>query len=135
MLEGLVLIFTRAAHKALVVIAINPAHGKAIGRSGKPEDFQGIVLLPQQLDDTLILAGFLTADPMALIDNDQRIFIPELLQVRRDRLHTGEGHLMPVFLALQDRKSTRLNSSHVRISYAVFCLKKKNNLHAESVVV
>src|SRR5436305_2154312 len=27
----------------------------------------------------------------------------------------------------QDRKSTRLNSSHVRISYAVFCLKKKKN--------
>src|SRR3989442_11090996 len=26
-----------------------------------------------------------------------------------------------------DRKSTRLNSSHVRISYAVFCLKKKSN--------
>src|SRR3989442_2490350 len=28
---------------------------------------------------------------------------------------------------LRDRKSTRLNSSHVRISYAVFCLKKKNS--------
>src|SRR5690554_7522213 len=28
--------------------------------------------------------------------------------------------------AAVDRKSTRLNSSHVRISYAVFCLKKKN---------
>src|SRR5690625_5688641 len=28
---------------------------------------------------------------------------------------------------LEDRKSTRLNSSHVAISYAVFCLKKKNN--------
>src|SRR5690606_3136329 len=28
-----------------------------------------------------------------------------------------------------DRKSTRLNSSHVKISYAVFCLKKKNNLN------
>src|SRR5437660_7449688 len=27
--------------------------------------------------------------------------------------------------AIQDRKSTRLNSSHVAISYAVFCLKKK----------
>src|SRR5690625_5351208 len=27
----------------------------------------------------------------------------------------------------QDRKSTRLNSSHVAISYAVFCLKKKKN--------
>src|SRR5438067_8393766 len=29
-------------------------------------------------------------------------------------------------LRLEDRKSTRLNSSHVSISYAVFCLKKKN---------
>src|SRR5256885_9910927 len=28
----------------------------------------------------------------------------------------------------EDRKSTRLNSSHLVISYAVFCLKKKNNL-------
>src|SRR3712207_6892967 len=28
-----------------------------------------------------------------------------------------------------DRKSTRLNSSHANISYAVFCLKKKNNNH------
>src|SRR5207249_8273672 len=30
--------------------------------------------------------------------------------------------------AMTDRKSTRLNSSHVSISYAVFCLKKKKNL-------
>src|SRR3712207_9084218 len=30
-------------------------------------------------------------------------------------------------LGLADRKSTRLNSSHANISYAVFCLKKKNN--------
>src|SRR5438874_9225693 len=29
-----------------------------------------------------------------------------------------------------DRKSTRLNSSHVEISYAVFCLKKKKPAHA-----
>src|SRR3712207_8548745 len=28
---------------------------------------------------------------------------------------------------VEDRKSTRLNSSHANISYAVFCLKKKNN--------
>src|SRR3712207_7203242 len=31
-------------------------------------------------------------------------------------------------LVCQDRKSTRLNSSHANISYAVFCLKKKKNL-------
>src|SRR5690554_7060873 len=33
--------------------------------------------------------------------------------------------VMMVVTGLLDRKSTRLNSSHVRISYAVFCLKKK----------
>src|SRR5690606_40306560 len=32
----------------------------------------------------------------------------------------------PVHFSSPDRKSTRLNSSHVKISYAVFCLKKKN---------
>src|SRR3712207_7539450 len=32
-------------------------------------------------------------------------------------------------LGLSDRKSTRLNSSHANISYAVFCLKKKTLLH------
>src|SRR5437899_4459333 len=31
-----------------------------------------------------------------------------------------------IFTAGKDRKSTRLNSSHLGISYAVFCLKKKN---------
>src|SRR3712207_7377241 len=37
-------------------------------------------------------------------------------------------HLIPlVNTAHQDRKSTRLNSSHANISYAVFCLKKKKN--------
>src|SRR3712207_7508135 len=35
----------------------------------------------------------------------------------------------------RDRKSTRLNSSHANISYAVFCLKKKkvNNLHDQTL--
>src|SRR5437868_11451803 len=40
---------------------------------------------------------------------------------RRDRHRQGGDR--------PDRKSTRLNSSHVSISYAVFCLKKKNELH------
>src|SRR5438270_1840306 len=33
------------------------------------------------------------------------------------------------YLTCRDRKSTRLNSSHSQISYAVFCLKKKKNNH------
>src|SRR5690554_7062360 len=46
-----------------------------------------------------------------------------------DFLHRGHLALLHKLFAQvvqrQDRKSTRLNSSHVRISYAVFCLKKK----------
>src|SRR5699024_12556757 len=46
-------------------------------------------------------------------------------------LHHQGGHRHAVELGQArlalDRKSTRLNSSHVSISYAVFCLKKKNN--------
>src|SRR5690554_7031108 len=38
---------------------------------------------------------------------------------------TEIGRTLEVLLGGRDRKSTRLNSSHVRISYAVFCLKKK----------
>src|SRR3712207_8943914 len=59
--------------------------------------------------------------------------------IQADRLSTGQPHthsanLLPRFikaeanllrLPLLDRKSTRLNSSHANISYAVFCLKKK----------
>src|SRR2546430_6016200 len=41
------------------------------------------------------------------------------------RQHTANG---PLLVALQDRKSTRLNSSHSQISYAVFCLKKKTGV-------
>src|SRR2546430_11025603 len=36
------------------------------------------------------------------------------------------------FLRAVDRKSTRLNSSHSQISYAVFCLKKKNKIQLDS---
>src|SRR5699024_11550128 len=37
----------------------------------------------------------------------------------------------PILNAPQDRKSTRLNSSHVSISYAVFCLKKKKKTYIQ----
>src|SRR5690625_6172664 len=40
-------------------------------------------------------------------------------------LKIAEKANMPVRFLNRDRKSTRLNSSHVAISYAVFCLKKK----------
>src|SRR2546430_4905209 len=45
-----------------------------------------------------------------------------VLQIRRDKHRRDRRQPETVFL---DRKSTRLNSSHSQISYAVFCLKKK----------
>src|SRR3712207_8686748 len=41
--------------------------------------------------------------------------------------------VVAVFRIAGDRKSTRLNSSHANISYAVFCLKKKNTLCPASI--
>src|SRR5690554_7078879 len=41
----------------------------------------------------------------------------------------------PSVWTFEDRKSTRLNSSHVRISYAVFCLKKKNTIELRTLRV
>src|SRR5256885_6750664 len=49
-------------------------------------------------------------------------------RLRGGRPHSGKVSrtLSSCFAAVVDRKSTRLNSSHLVISYAVFCLKKKN---------
>src|SRR3712207_8360079 len=58
-------------------------------------------------------------------------------QLRR-ALHPDRGQLLPEAGAPDlgehalDRKSTRLNSSHANISYAVFCLKKKKITHVQT---
>src|SRR5438874_6289018 len=55
------------------------------------------------------------------------IFFKPLALIRERQLRAG---LSPGLRNRpgEDRKSTRLNSSHVEISYAVFCLKKKKNI-------
>src|SRR5690606_3252035 len=74
----------------------------------------------------VILRPFLAAIPTeieeaALLDGASRLgfFWRILLPL------SGPG--MVTVGVLADRKSTRLNSSHVKISYAVFCMKKKSN--------
>src|SRR3712207_8652390 len=63
-------------------------------------------------EDGLIVAGF-----------DR----PNIRYHVRHREQTGK-QLRALLAAQPDRKSTRLNSSHANISYAVFCLKKKKEI-------
>src|SRR2546430_5284133 len=51
---------------------------------------------------------------------------------QRAASHVGQRRDLDRAVLDRDRKSTRLNSSHSQISYAVFCLKKKNN-HTKSI--
>src|SRR3712207_8960425 len=57
---------------------------------------------------------------------DDRRGLPEAGLPGRDRRQEVEARQSLLRL---DRKSTRLNSSHANISYAVFCLKKKKDIH------
>src|SRR5690625_6915720 len=53
--------------------------------------------------------------------------MPTELTVEGQKYKMGDARFKKLDqLTFKDRKSTRLNSSHVAISYAVFCLKKKN---------
>src|SRR2546422_9085239 len=60
--------------------------------------------------------------PISLLAHRQR-------SVHRSAAHS---HRPPTDHIVRDRKSTRLNSSHGYISYAVFCLKKKKHPHERS---
>src|SRR3712207_7766258 len=64
---------------------------------------------------------------------ERRNILVDQRLVRDYKRRVGEERV-PVGLRGADRKSTRLNSSHANISYAVFCLKKKNKipLHVHS---
>src|SRR3712207_9002571 len=58
-----------------------------------------------------------------VVGAERRRRVDRLRQDRRAEAENGGEHRRPP--SPQDRKSTRLNSSHANISYAVFCLKKK----------
>src|SRR5437868_10579193 len=68
---------------------------------------------------------FRSPDAGQVFLRDQQLF---LARTRPLNIDSWEGALVDQLAVendFQDRKSTRLNSSHVSISYAVFCLKKK----------
>src|SRR5205807_8969547 len=66
-----------------------------------------------------LIAAQLACQPAFMHDQDTVANAEDLFKIAGDHQQSEAGLLMI------DRKSTRLNSSHLVISYAVFCLKKK----------
>src|SRR3712207_8731723 len=64
--------------------------------------------------------------PFRHVASSSLVALPEL-QHPAAIVHVDGRGIVPPLFPLLDRKSTRLNSSHANISYAVFCLKKKKN--------
>src|SRR5437870_7187477 len=59
--------------------------------------------------------------------SSNKIWSSDLTQQDLSRIPNTDRMMLQTLSVFKDRKSTRLNSSHVAISYAVFCLKKKQN--------
>src|SRR5690606_40384662 len=82
------------------------------------------------------LHSFPTRRSSDLTGINQLLKVSSEVGARTNRVESAENRMFDNTLQLksmlssitdiEDRKSTRLNSSHVKISYAVFCLKKKN---------
>src|SRR5699024_12376638 len=93
--------------------------------------------------DTHVLTRFFISEPtstdiytlslhdalpiLSITSTPERVSSPEPRSAKRSLIRSGRV-ACKVNRACSDRKSTRLNSSHVSISYAVFCLKKKKNI-------
>src|SRR5690606_41330603 len=78
--------------------------------------------LPISLTDHCTSSHSPSSLPIALISSDSCIVL--LIEPKNLRYPYTFRYIL---IKLLDRKSTRLNSSHVKISYAVFCLKKKTH--------
>src|SRR5437899_6497214 len=129
----------RAPHRydlSLPVIIRVPYDKDGPTRNGKTRDIstRGVYFTIDQdlaagaeLDITLTLPAQITRGTEVFVRAQGKVVRVE------KKNHDGSLHLGVAILffhahhfTLRDRKSTRLNSSHLGISYAVFCLKKKN---------
>src|SRR5688572_32615967 len=125
-----------------VLAVLGPtACGKSALGWALAQRFDGEIL---NCDSTAVYRGFdIRTDKVApaeqqgiphhLIDSADPTEVYTAAQYARDAAATiravhARGRLPILVGGTGDRKSTRLNSSHSQISYAVFCLKKKTNL-------
>src|SRR5438874_10464214 len=86
-------------------------------------------MIPRPPRSTLFPYTTLFRSPKSSAEPPPRIVwrydMAKILHVMQDHVASCSPLIYGDYVILQDRKSTRLNSSHVEISYAVFCLKKK----------
>src|SRR5256885_3225796 len=102
-----------AAIRPMIALPGDPGNGRAIERS-------------ERVRVDIAYAGSCTAGKKADMDMYARVL--EQAAARGERV----APWVRFYIQCGDRKSTRLNSSHLVISYAVFCLKKKKKKHAST---
>src|SRR5699024_12400109 len=93
-----------------------------------------VIVIASSSTSLLLFVSKLRRPPKSTLFPYTTLFRSSKLKEIAELYHQGSSTKMKrkdIFLEHQkiyllDRKSTRLNSSHVSISYAVFCLKKKN---------
>src|SRR3712207_841975 len=101
----------------MLMISYGAGVGGLLTPIGTPPNLIGIAFIEEETDVRITFFDWvLTAAPIVLLMFIALCFI--LILLNRPETRRLEG-------AEEDRKSTRLNSSHANISYAVFCLKKK----------
>src|SRR5699024_11829382 len=87
---------------------------------------------------TTLFRSFISSLPLLFTDSitdkcPRNVTAEHFISCQRTLSHFNTIHYIFLPQKLQDRKSTRLNSSHVSISYAVLCLtKKKTHTHSKS---
>src|SRR3712207_7763765 len=98
----IVFFFNDTATTEIYTLSLHDALPISVGRA---RDHEAAVAVPQEHD---------VAQVLELQEIDHVRYVGLEIDLRRSEMHP-------------DRKSTRLNSSHANISYAVFCLKKKKD--------
>src|SRR5690625_7129504 len=107
------------------------------GRGKVASYYSGFNTPPEELEGIYRRGGYLhpiyTPDGTAVTNHLNVGMHPHHSGIWSAWTRTRYGNHSPDFW--KDRKSTRLNSSHVAISYAVFCLKKKNKRIGENKMI
>src|SRR5690625_1305900 len=100
------------------------------GLPGFIDEFEFVILDIPGNKAFQTLQSVVTPELAFIVTNPHQYYVEYTFQLDEQILeHLGieneEDVVVLSIVTLKDRKSTRLNSSHVAISYAVFCLKKK----------